>query len=270
MQTDRPEIKLITALTFFLSISLTGVSLAWASTKEVGGTKVNVLVANDPLQIRSAKLWMRNGPDEERCSSSIVAKNVLLTAAHCVVDWKADHMQVRLSSKASDKWEDGIQINVSEIIFPKDIDQNLIRKSKQGISNKIFDILDYALIVLEDEVPAPFLPTKLSDTADPRMAKYLVVTGFGTSMSPGQSGYFHKFTADAFEADGLGTEVYLRTQMCSGDSGGGVFEVDASGELKLTAVNSRGGVCGPEEATWLPAQASKWIRSILEDLKNSK
>jgi hypothetical protein len=257
------QMNLIRIPMLMMSIILTLLSPALASAKAEDGAEVKVLTVNDPLQIRSAKLWMRNGTKEERCSSSIIAKNILLTAAHCVVDWRPENIQVRLSSKAGEAWSEGIELGVRDIIFPPGVDLDIIRKLMHGISHTTLDISDYALVILDSEVPRPFIPVKISQTRNPVVAR-LTLTGFGTSTNPQRNGYFHKFAAGAFAPEGLGTEVFLRTVMCSGDSGGGVFEILRGGSIALAAVNSRGWYCGPSTATWLPAKAAGWIRSALE------
>lgn len=229
---------------------------------------IPTLPVNDPLQIHSAKIWLRKGDREERCSASIVASNALLTAAHCLVDWLPNDIEIRLSSNSSDRWKDGVLMKAQRFIFPEFIDLELIRiLAKNGAKDR-FDLSDVGLIILKQNIPSPFRAIAISNTQNP-MQGALILTGYGVSFSKTSSGFFHKFSAEPLLEEGVKTEVFLRSIMCSGDSGGGVFEIHGH-QIRLAGVNSRGASCSGGEATWLPAGSGEWVRTKLKELSQSE
>ncbi len=291
--------KLIILLISFLAIAcnpqakITSPALIYSSI--ISGRDV---LAKDP--IASSVVAIYNTKSHNLCTATLIANNIVLTAAHCA------------PSKASDV----------KIIFSLDIDKVLNAKEQSPLKELIltatdfkvspnwdpnnetvqFDTGDIALIKFSGSLPKGYLPAKfLENTGDLKIGASVTVAGFGVNFvdmeeidpkkyrnldgeiesgevacsGKGRGNYGSCFKIDK-SGDGLlrttsapisfihETEIRLNEKKagtCNGDSGGPAF-IQKAGTLYLFGVTSRGSELCNEDGVYTNALFYKsWIET---------
>lgn len=187
--------------------------------KIVAGHAPQTLVAQSTLSL------VQGNTELPFCSGTLIAKHLVLTAAHCVTDKAADSIQVRLSSGQ---------------LFPVVATQAFKPEQKYGVN------FDVAWVKFEGDVPDAFIPMEL--WRDPSLLSGSTVTlaGYGqtkSSCSPADpkcsTGRLLEVEAKVSEFIDRGRWHHLLlTQSatgqgpCLGDSGGPLF-VERHGQLYL-------------------------------------
>jgi V8-like Glu-specific endopeptidase len=173
------------------------------------------------------------------CTGTLISPHVLITARHCVstlnestgvfgADWKPENMNVWYGPEP----RGAPDLYVARIVHP---------------AGSTIDNNDFAMLVLKSPASKPFSPIRLA--APPKTGEKTAVAGYGlTTMDTGTPTELHKryrrenlsiLAVGPQPMYGLGSkEIILGESICSGDSGGPVFDETTSA---LLAVTSRGG-----------------------------
>lgn len=204
-----------------------------ASALIIGGSLVN---ANDPIAASTVGLMIRTQEGTGGCTGSIIAKNLILTAAHCVVDKQkrvlpAGNFQIvfgtnmQLPAPTITAWGVAVHGNYNGL---------------NGI-----DKYDVALIAFDGELPNGYRPAKLIRQEDePEIGEIVTLAGFGVTNGFNDTGSGTLRKADVRVLDFLGeTEVMMDQRYgkgaCRGDSGGPAF-IKRGSEYHVFGVTSRG------------------------------
>lgn len=172
------------------------------------------------------------------CSGTALTPKIVVTAAHCTIDMRAQDVKVYVGSGVEGGELQG-QYAVSKIAYsPYYDDHNPESNFDVGylVLTKELDIpADSYTAVLVDEQEIQELLVKGADS-------YLV--GFGSRK---KNGYGVKYETMTPVKKVLKNEVVIGANgkdACQGDSGGPAFGKLANGEWRVYGVVSRGGQCG--------------------------
>jgi secreted trypsin-like serine protease len=181
---------------------------------------------------------------QELCSGTLIAKNIVLTAAHCLVT-------------------SGSKIRSIAVVFGPNLDtatKEMVRHGIKGLPNKDFlsgldanpnaSWNDIALIKLDADAPADFSLVKLADAQTKLNSKAsLIEAGFGNTQAAREtsgdtSGALKQVSGIQLMSISVdGKELVLKEQnkgSCNGDSGGPAFIKNVDGSLTQVGIDSRG------------------------------
>ncbi|MGQ0445977.1 MAG: trypsin-like serine protease [Beijerinckiaceae bacterium] len=212
----------------------------------------------------------QTGAKASVCSASVVTRNVVLTAAHCVSGLAATRVYYRESSG------DGIFLGVAKIAINPNYRPDATPRGEHSI--------DLALLLLTEPLPSKFKPVELGGIGPVAVGQHVRIAGFGLSdedkariASFGPSDEDISGTSGVLRAGVLissgpkSTFAFLIDPAgaglgaCVGDSGAPVF---AGQGPRLVAVaiqaNAEGGhKCGETTVAVQLAPQMPWIRKTL-------
>lgn len=196
----------------------------------VGGDKVeaNTAIGRSTVGIYEAKLGYI-------CSGTLVAKNLVLTAAHCV-DPKTKDLVVFFAQEMKKASKDQLRRVTGAIVHP-----DYTEEMKEA------DMADLALIRFEGEAAPGYVPAPiLFDGGHLYNGTKTIVAGYGLSWTIALkrgAGTLRTTELKIDKAQYSRTEAMLgqsvRKGICSGDSGGPAY-LEINGRLHVWGVASRG------------------------------
>lgn len=201
----------------------------------------------------------RSGGEADFCSASVISRDIVLTAAHCITD--LDDTQVFFR----DAQGEVVPFDVASIAIHPGYRPNIGRQRLISI--------DLALIRLATPLPSSFKPVQLSDFGSVRIGEFLRIVGFGRGdeRTSGTSGVLRDGVV-VTNGPKSPVLVWLKDPNdtglggCTGDSGAPVFALD---EPRLVAVAIRakgenGFLCGAMTEAVLITPQMPWIRKTLQ------
>ena len=185
------------------------------------------------------------------CTGTLIAKNVVLTAGHCVYKAKPNEktrtvivFSNDLNGLIGEKKKDGPQLPVPEYRFvTKAIPHPLYGKS--ATEQATTEANDVALMQFDGEMPAGYqLATVLTDESVLKAGATVTLAGFGYTDGAGKKsdGLLRKVDVqvlEAFNATEVAVDQSLGKGACHGDSGGPAF-INVGGVEYVWGVTSRG------------------------------
>lgn len=169
------------------------------------------------------------------CSGTLIAKNLVLTAAHCV-DPKAQDLVVIFAPEMKKASRDQIRRVTGSVVHPQYSEQVQAK-----------DMADIALLRIEGEAPVGYevAPLLLTQGYLQKNTK-TIVAGYGlnwTILLSRGAGTLRTAKLEIDDANFSRTEVMIgqsvRRGICSGDSGGPAY-LEINGQLYVWGVASRG------------------------------
>lgn len=234
----------------------------------VGGDKVS---SNDRLAKKVVLLLTRVDGGLKICTGTPIAKDVILTAAHCVKGDDKNNMNVVFRTSAT--CSSGFNLSNEGVKV-----QDFITHAGYQDTDKAVD--DVALVKLQSPIPADYEVSEFYDGKSKLSNNNVILAGYGITdeLQDNSSAVLRTTTKDYKDKEELEIEdnhVFFRQSfggICMGDSGGPVFfEVD--GKLKIAGVNSivagktKSTVChGIGVAMYVPYY-SDWIQTQSANLK---
>jgi secreted trypsin-like serine protease len=212
-----------------------------------------------PLESHAVMVLKRAPSGAGFCSGVVVARNVVLTAAHCVA--KLDDTRVHLHEVAGRPmlWP------VSAIAVHPLYRANAIKTRERSI--------DLALVRTADPLPDRLSPVRLSSLAAMTSGLRLRIAGFGVAREgrAETSGVLRAGTLvvrDPISSLILWAEDPMKKGVgaCTGDSGGPIFDESGATLIAITdwsAGDGRGSTCGRLTQGALIAPQRGWIEGVL-------
>jgi trypsin len=208
------------------------------------------------------------------CTGAAIADNVILTAAHCVVDGNSS--SVRVFFYPSMSCESGFNLkkhsmSVAKLFVHEEYDPNLEADKTRG---------DIALVVLSEKIPEGYPVYKIANpnqlVDDP-----LLMYGYGKTGSKERGAGILRKTVIAnsqYSVDVLNEQVRIEQKnmpgICQGDSGGPSL-VMVNGELMILGINSyvngeSGNVCNGSSYQVLAFSFNSWLEGKLKEAAQAK
>lgn len=235
----------------------------------VGGSKV---AKTDPDSKKVMMLYTesKNGKSSI-CTTTAIAPNVLLTAAHCLSDdFHAAIFNTSISCESGFNMQTHMGRGIDAFMHP---DYNRLSDSSLKESAGV----DIAIVILEKSIPSPYRIMKIANPNDVDLSSGSVqLIGYGTvNYKAGGSAILRKTNLPSKQikiekdANVVLIDQSLGHGVCSGDSGGPSF-VKIRGQEQILGVNSAVyGATKEEDACKVAAIQSlafghiEWIKSEL-------
>lgn len=177
------------------------------------------------------------------CTGVLISRNLILTAAHCLVDFERMPVTVYFGATLPVTMQDPGFVGVAEATF-----HNQYHRVKDGWGRYVTSLNDIGLIKLAEEVPAAAEPVAILDQGpELQQGTQFLLAGFGLTNELGkaQSATGLNKTRVPFvrrEGSVLVADHSAGQGACRGDSGGPAF-LETSQGLMLAAV-TRGAHAG--------------------------
>lgn len=231
----------------------------------MNGVKVRV---HDPVASSTVLLVGKSNRGEYICTGSIVAPDMVVTAAHCV-QTNPENIRV-VFALAADKKHSVDQSHIMKI------EGYLAHPQYRGDNYQGSDMADIAVIRLSEKLPEGYRPARILPKTIPlRSGEETIVAGYGiTNAATAQgAGQLRKVTA-IIHGPVSSTEVAIdetnNKGSCSGDSGGPAF-IQRGKELLLWGVISRGDRNCKIVGIYTRISAyDKWIRKAITQLRSER
>ncbi len=200
----------------------------------------------------------RNGSSASFCSASVIARNIVLTAAHCVTS--PDDARVFFRDASGQP----TLLDVASIAINPGYRPDAIRRRLISI--------DLALLRLVEPLPDSFTPVSFSKSASAEIGQIFRIAGFGVAdEGSGRTGGVLR--EGNLVASGPRSAILLWLKdpnqeglgACTGDSGAPVFAAKAPilVAVAVWAKGENGHICGAlTQAVRIPPQRP-WIENVL-------
>jgi secreted trypsin-like serine protease len=191
------------------------------------------------------------------CSATVLSRDVVLTAAHCVATLADTRIHFK-DERGAPQLRD-----LAAIAIHPGFRADAIRARIRSI--------DLALVRLREALPNRFIPVTLSETRSLELGSKLRMAGFGvTREGDGKTAGTLRVGEISVSAPLSDTLLWLRDARglgaCTGDSGGGVFLPDRSLLVGIIdwAEGANGRQCGSLTQAVLIAPHRAWIENVLQ------
>lgn len=231
----------------------------------VGGKSVGDrdFLSNKVVMVR-ARL---NDTEASLCTGTLIARNVVITAAHCLNNAKSARIVFDVDPVCNQEFDSNTQsIDVKKASIHPDYNE------------KVKGRYDLALLKLAKGAPAHYPVISLYNGTSERSSNTVTYAGYGrTSEGDEWNQALRSVTKNYNDSIFFAKNKNMVTSqsdgagICQGDSGGPVF-FEVGRKLQLAGVNSvvvgksNSSVCrGASEAMYIPAHTT-WIKKKLQDL----
>lgn len=229
------------SLIFAACLTYTQVAMSEsADTKIVGGTNVEVDF-KDPRYYATVAITRPDIREENHsfCTGTLVAPDVVMTAAHCIVDGEGNERPFTYLVTFGNKvGPDAPTLNVITKVVHPEYEESVA--TNPAPSKPAHDI---GLLKLESDAPEGFKPVEIFQ-GDIKANDKIKLAGFGVTLmrAINDTGILRKVDVSIMTvSDNLNritTNAFGRG-VCAGDSGGPAF-VEENGEWFVTGVTSTG------------------------------
>lgn len=200
----------------------------------------------------------------ENCTGTLIAKNLVLTAAHCETSGVA--MYVAFGLEVSER-------TLKSVVRYQVVDYRII-PGRHSIDPEVQekDQKDLMIVRFEGELPKGYAPAEfLADDSALTNGAMVIVAGYGVTNGKSQNGdgFLKKTQIPIAEADFSDTEILTderRRGTCNIDSGGPAF-VRAGEKLLYWGVTSRGSENCDGDGVYTKISAYRsWVEKSMKEL----
>lgn len=205
---------------------------------------------------------------EAFCSGILIASDLVLTAAHCLLGESQSSFTVAFHVKpdTTNLLESNIR-DAADFVIHQSYDENMMNADEPASPPA-----DIALIKLASAAPENYTPIAIaSANSELKKGQSVTLAGFGiTSLDQTTGGELYKIELPLGQIDSAAKELVFIAEngrsACMGDSGGPALITNKNG-LQVIGVTSRGtSLCNGEmrytdvrgHEAWLKATLSKW------------
>ena len=217
-----------------ISALLIAASLSFAEADSADKLRGGRLLGADEVMAKSTVILIfKSGGDTSLCTGTLIAEDLILTAAHCLTG------TVPLIHFGTNVLKGGNRVQATVAIYPRSY------SSVVSATNRY----DVGLVRFAGGLPQGFEVARFAPRGyEPRVGDRVTVVGGGSDRIGGNPKFGRlktaRFTVTRHYSQ---TELELRQKtfgaVCPGDSGGPAFTTDAKGELRLWGVaNLVGGI----------------------------
>ncbi|MHB2169892.1 S1 family peptidase [Alsobacter sp. R-9] len=198
------------------------------------------------------------------CTGIVLARTVVMTAAHCVTGASAYRVHYK------DAAGQPVMLEPRAVAVHPGYDAGAVKGRRRSI--------DLAMIRLAEPLPAPFAAVGLSSAGRPGSGERLTVGGYGLGAEgqPTTGGRFRSTELGVIEPFGPSSILVWLTDpatgreragsgACQGDSGGPVFATDGVVAVTVWAEGVGKARCGALTQGLLVAPQRAWIERVLSD-----
>ncbi len=220
-----------TILLFFAIVSSLQLSAQSLHPNIVNGVPVSI---NDPIAKSTVMIKGKYQRFSFICSGSIIAEDLVVTAAHCLGPYASAELTVFFGV---DKNQSGVTYKVVKQILPPTY-----------IPDQKIDRNDIALLLLEKQIPASYQPAQMiSDSDILKSNDFVLLAGYGINVTAmpnngdGGLGVLRYTEQNIIEPNYGNTEALINIKnkgTCNGDSGGPAF-LQKNNQIYLLGVASR-------------------------------
>lgn len=213
---------------------------------------------DSPLRRHIVMLLSHNGPAQAYCSGAVIARNIVLTAAHCVRTPHETAVLVR-----DPKGNDALR-RVAAVAVHPEFHADAIRTRRRSI--------DIALVRLLDPLPDSVTPAPLASSADIAEGDRFRLAGFGLTRE-GVERTAGSFSWGVVAARDPLSKVLLWAEdpdhrglgACTGDSGGPIFDEHDNSIVAVIdwTTGEHGRHCGALTQGAFVAPQRGWIDGVL-------
>ncbi len=226
-----------------------------AQSQIVNGEPVS---GQDPIALSTVAFYVTNknqsGPIQNFCTGTLIAHDIVLTAAHCFKDLAEELMEIPLEELL-----DRTRVGFGTAVVKNESDGRVVFvKAKQVIihpkyiggnpqRNRRMPMPDIALVQLETSAPEGAVPVPLGiDSAFIQKGISLTLAGYGLTSGVGQTLATQLMKVDVtisepfFTSAQFSYKVIDKKSACMGDSGGPAYVTTQAGELVVVGVTSWG------------------------------
>ena len=192
-----------------------------------------------------------DAPEQVRCSGTLVAPRVVLTAAHCLDGVRPDELEVALGADL--RGPAGAAIAIQDAAIHPDY--------RGGADDP-----DLALLLLAAPAPASTLPLALVDAATPPLAPAAALTlvAYGALADHEDGGIRVAATTAVDTLAGARLTPVGPGVPCGGDSGGAVLVATADGPRLAAVIDASGAGCtNPGRATAVADALDGFLRPFI-------
>lgn len=266
--------KICRKVLLLLAVNVSTLALAHAESSEreaddlglekiIGGTDVP---ASDSIATSTVLLVGKLREGQYICTGSLIAPDIIVTAAHCVTAPAADMRVVFALAVGPNNKPDPSRV------FP--VAGYTPNPNYKGEHFQGSDMGDIAVIRIKRPLPNGYAPAALlPPTANLSAGQNAVLAGFGITSAATQAGAGTlRRTSALIQGPAGKTEVVVDEShqhgSCSGDSGGPAF-VQVDGKLVLWGVTSRGDVDCSRQGVYTRIGAyTDWLASASAELRS--
>lgn len=200
----------------------------------------------------------------ENCSGTLIAKNLVLTAAHC--ETRGVMMYVAFGIEVSEN-------NMSTVDRRPVVNYRIVKGAhKVDYENEELNYKDLMIVEFEGGLPPGYAPAEIAP-ADFELANgdSVIVAGYGVTHGVRQTGDGFLRKTEVSVSDAQFSESEIQTDerhrgSCSIDSGGPAF-VSIDGKLQLWGVISRGDEdCRKYGVYTKISYYSDWVMDVIQEL----
>ncbi|WP_413291286.1 S1 family peptidase [Bdellovibrio sp. HCB337] len=200
----------------------------------------------------------------ENCSGTLIAKNLVLTAAHC--ETRGEMMYVAFGLEVSEN-------NMAMVDRRPVVNYRIVKGAhKVDYENDEFNYKDLMIVEFEGGLPEGYEPAEIAaEDFEVSNGDSIIVAGYGVTHGYHQTGDGFLRKAQVVVSDAQFSESEVQTDerrrgSCSIDSGGPAF-VSVNGKLQLWGVISRGDEnCRKYGVYTKISYYRDWVISVIQEL----